>query len=183
VNQCVSKNSILKKKKTEGAGLPLTSMHPCHCASGQCSSGSGSWLASRGSRSAAPASLPLCASCVSFMELDGRLPRLCKSVGGGGRWGRVTGTGQVQSCLPVDDEELLLAGDAGAGVDEDPLVLLVVSVVGVCPVGRHVSDDRSRCSSWMAGSLEAWVGRLDSTYFTTTLVLPSFTAIEALRSL
>jgi hypothetical protein len=94
--------------------------------------------------------------CVHLVSVSGssteEMARPRRSVCGGGRWGRVTGTGQVQSCLPVDDEELLLAGDAGAGVDEDPLVLLVVLVVGVCPVGRHVSDDRSRCSSWMAGS-------------------------------
>lgn len=45
-----------------------------------------------------------------------------------------TGTGEVRSGLPVDDEELFLPGHSGAGVDENPLVLLVVLVDGVCPI-------------------------------------------------
>ena len=55
----------------------------------------------------------------------------CLAVGSGRV---VTGTGQVQSSLPIDDEKFLLPGFTGAGVGEHPWVLRVVFVPVVCPL-------------------------------------------------
>jgi hypothetical protein len=109
----------------------LTSMFLCRSASGRCSNGSDRTSVSRGSQSRTPASGPL-RPCQSQAQT-------CLAVASGRI---VTGTGQVQSSLPMDNEEFLFPGAAGAGVGEHPLVLSVVFVPEVCPIGcqrRHSS--------------------------------------------